>query len=347
MKKYLVGICGNLDNTIINGQTLRTLSIINQIKKSVGEKNVLLIDYKNWRKKPFSVLLGFIRELFYCKAVLVCPDERAINFVIPIARYLRHFFQTKVYYVVIGGWLPVFLNKHPMIKKDVLEIDGLFVQTEVLQKQLSELNVDTVQILPNFRVFEKELTHFSEPKKQDSILKTFFLSRVEEQKGVIEMIDVVKSINQDGTICTLDIYGSITDEFRKKFGELSADFPESIRYCGELDSKYIQEVIWKYDLQLFPTKYATEGFPGAILDSFYAGVPVLAAEWNSGREVVHDSEDGLLFRQFDFEDMKRKLLILIGDTELINTLKVGSKARGLEYDSSRIIKNMLEQIEVI
>ena len=93
MKKYLVGICGNLDNTIINGQTLRTLSIINQIKKSVGEKNVLLIDYKNWRKKPFSVLLGFIRELFYCKAVLVCPDERAINFVIPIARYLRHFFR--------------------------------------------------------------------------------------------------------------------------------------------------------------------------------------------------------------------------------------------------------------
>ena len=111
-----------------------------------------------------------------------------------------------------------------------------------------------------------------------------------------------------------------------------------------MKSEEINGVIWEYDLQLFPTKYRTEGFPGSILDAFYAGVPTLSAQWYSGREVINDGVDGILFEQFDYSDMEKKLTDLCNDPDLLNRLKEGARLRGEQYDGEKIVREMLSVV---
>lgn len=338
-KKFLIGICGGFDNSIINGQALRTMSITDRIKAIVGGEKVSVVRYANWKKRPLALLFEFVQQIRQCRSLVVCPDERAIRFIIPIASFVSRFTKTKVYYVVIGGWLPVFLKKHRFLRKRLAIIDGLFVQTETLKKQLGEHGLSKVYILPNFRNHSAQLK-ISRPK-EGRVVRAFFLSRIEDSKGVEEMIEVVNCVNRDGTRCTLDIFGSVMPEYREKFETLRAVFPEQIRYRGELKSEDINDVIWEYDLQLFPTKYRTEGFPGSILDAFYAGIPTLSAKWYSGSEVINDGVDGVLFEQFDFLDMEKKLKNLCDDSDFLNRLKAGAQLRGRQYDGETIIREML------
>lgn len=342
-KRFLIGVCGGFDNSIINGQALRTMSITEQIVRIVGNKNVSVVKYANWKKRPVALLLEFLRQIKQSKALVVCPDERAIRFIIPIAVLFARFYKTRVFYVVIGGWLPVFLKKHRFLRERLSKIDGMFVQTNVLKNQLAEFGLSNVSILPNFRNHGEKKLKKSE-QTDAGVVKTFFLSRIEDPKGVEEMIDVVKHVNCDRPRCTLDIFGSVMPEFRTRFDELMAGFPEYIRYCGELKSEDINGVIWKYDLQLFPTKYRTEGFPGSILDAFYAGVPTLSAAWNSGKEVINDGLDGVLFEQFNYSDMENKLIALCDDSAFLNRLKEGARVRGEQYDGEKIVREMLSTI---
>lgn len=342
-KKYQIGICGGFDNSIINGQALRTISITDRIVSILGSEHVSIVKYANWKKRPFALLFEYLRQIRQCEALIVCPDERAIRFIIPIAGFFSRFRKTKVFYVVIGGWLPVFLKKHRFLRKRLTKIDGLFVQTETLKKQLGECGLSKVFILPNFRNHASELK--TSKSTEGGAVKTFFLSRIEDPKGVEEMIGVVKNVNRDKVRCTLDIFGSVMPEYKEKFETLAAEFPEYIKYRGELKSEKINGVIWEYDLQLFPTKYRTEGFPGSILDAFYAGVPTLSAKWYSGSEVINDGVDGVLFEQFDFADMENKLTALCDDSALLNRLKEGARLRGEQYDGDKIVRKMLATVQ--
>ena len=209
-KQYLVGVCGGFDNSIINGQALRTMSVTDRITEIVGEKRVSVVKYACWKKRPFSLLFDYIRQIRRSCSLVVFPDERAIRFIIPIATFFSRFSKTKVFYVVIGGWLPVFLKKHRFLRKRLAKIDGLFVQTETLKRQLGECGLSNVYILPNFRNHAIELKK-SRPTEGGAV-RAFFLSRIEDPKGVEEMVAVVNRVNRDGTRCTLDIFGSIMPE---------------------------------------------------------------------------------------------------------------------------------------
>lgn len=347
-KKYKIGICGYFDtcHTIVNGQTLRTLSVSEQLERSVGKNKISRLDYSSWKKKPISVLLDFITQIVECKAIIICPDERAIKFMVPVVWALTPIFQTKKYYIVIGGWLPAFLNRKKYIRKILRTFDGIFVQTNILIKQLRELEIRNVYLLPNFRVRNKENQCMSDFVECSSsyIPKLCFLSRIEEKKGIIEMVEVIKKINKKNVRCTLDIYGPIQNGYEKEFENICSIFSDEIQYKGVMSEDELFNLLPKYDLQLFPTKYATEGFPGSILASFYTGVPVLAAEWNSGREVIEDNIDGVLFRLGDYEDMYIKLERILKDKSSLNNLKKGCRKKADLYDAESVIKELLNHI---
>jgi glycosyltransferase involved in cell wall biosynthesis len=201
------------------------------------------------------------------------PDENAIKILIPIAVILKYIFKTKIYYNVIGGWLPDFLKKNKYMQSCLKKLDGIFVQTTTLKNELAGFNINKVYIFPNF----KNIKIFKEDEllsNNDLPLRICFMSRITEQKGVEEMIRVIKHINRNKVKYILDIYGPVSDEYKQRFAELEKDFPSYIRFKGVVEPLKTSDMLKNYFLQLFPTKYRTEGFPGSILDSFCAGVPV-------------------------------------------------------------------------
>lgn len=336
MKKYKICSCGYFVSENVNGQTNRAISVTKAITERYGEDKVVQISYHNIKKKPLLFLTRFINLSKNSENVVIFPDRNAIHFFAPLLCILKKIYGLRIFYCVIGGWLPDCLNKERFLLKCLQKFDGLFVETSHLRDSLIKLGLKRIYIFPNFK--DVRCLGPDDIKKDVSWpVKLCFSSRILEQKGVREMVEKVLEINRDKILCTLDIYGPIDNRYRKTFDRLKSTFDESIVYKGITETMETTKILRRYDLQLFPTKFRTEGFPGSIADSFYAGLPVLASAWNSCKDVITENESGMIFEFCDFKDMKEKLLFLINNPELIQKMRLGCVYAGQKISQDQVI----------
>lgn len=347
MKKYKVGACGNfdLDPSFLNGQVIRSCSIMSEVEKKMGTEQVKKISYTSWKKNPLKTFVAFVRLLAESENVILFPDLRAIYALVPLASLFKLLFNTKVYYNVIGGWLPDFLKEQKLIAFFVRKLDGLFVQTKVLSQELNGLGVQNTTVFPNFkriRVFDESqlVQDYSKP------LSLVFMSRVTDRKGVTELVNAIHQINENGIKYTLDIYGSIQEGYEEEFANLQSGFGDAIEYKGQVDPLKTSDTMFGYFLHVFPTTYYTEGYPGSVLDALSAGVPTLSARWQSYEDVLVEGKTGISFTMRDWEEMKAKLLDIYEAPETVCAMRAHCIEAAKQYAPEKIINIILEKMNV-
>ncbi len=346
MKKYKVGVCGNFDteHTITNGQTVKTINLWEKLCEVYGKENVAQYNTYGFRKKPVTSVMGFLKFMKRCDNIVMLPAGSAVKVLVPIGAAVKNKYRCKIHYVVIGAWLGKLLAKKKRLLKSVKKLDGVFVETRTLKDELNGLGVEKACIFPNFKhmeiLREDQLVYQSEFP-----LKLCFFARVTEQKGIEELVETVNDINKNKLIYTLDIYGPIEDDYRERFEKLSAGFGEHIRYMGVVESNKARDTVKNYFLQVFPTKFKTEGIPGSIIDSYCAGVPVIASRWNSCNDIVDEGITGISFEFGNFEKLKELLEMVALNPEEINKLKKNCLVKAEEYDADNAIKILQKRME--
>ena len=142
--------------------------------------------------------------------------------------------------------------------------------------------------------------------------------------------DTVNLANQKigKEIYTLDIYGSVGENFQEEFNNLLKD-NKSTKYCGVIDSKESVKLLKKYDFLIFPTYYDGEGLAGTLIDSFFSGTPSIASNWKYNGEVITDQKNGFLFETKNDEEATKILL------DIYNK----------KYDLEQISKNCIMEAE--
>ena len=120
------------------------------------------------------------------------------------------------------------------------------------------------------------------------------MSRIFKEKGVETVFKVVESLNgiRPGTV-TVDFYGQVEADYKERFQALLDNCPQA-RFKGSLMPEKVVETLAGYDLLLLPTFYPGEGFPGAIVEAYLAGIPVAVSVWKHNAEYVKDEETGFL-----------------------------------------------------
>ena len=106
----------------------------------------------------------------------------------------------------------------------------------------------------------------------------------------------------------MDIYGPVDKSFETEFYEALQCSSEFVKYQGIVEPNKSTDVIKQYDLMLFLTYWPSEGFPGTILDSFSAGVPVIATDWNCNFEIVKENYTGFKVSIHDFHEVANILI---------------------------------------
>lgn len=154
-----------------------------------------------------------------------------------------------------------------------------------------------------------------------------FLGQVREYKGIRELVDAAEQSIGD---LTVDVFGPLFDDLPA--GLLANR--HGIAYRGSLPSREVIATLQQYDALVFPTKATTEGYPGAILEAYMAGKPVVASACGAIPEIVDDS-CGILVPPGDAAALAEAMRRLSADPQLYARLCRGAKARAQEFSAAR------------
>lgn len=332
---------------LLNGQTIKTKIITRELQRQLGPDQVLTIDtHGGWRtllKAPFQAL----RALRRSANVLIFPAHNGLRIYAPLLCLLRRFFQNRrLHYVVIGGWLPQFLQKRRGLARVLRTFDGVYVETNTMKNALEAQGFSNVLVMPNC----KNLTILSPtdliyPSGLPYRLCTF--SRVMKEKGIETAVEAVRQVNEalGYTGYCLDIYGQVGSAQTEWFEALQKQFPSCVRYCGSVAADQSADTLRPYFALLFPTHFYTEGIPGTVIDAYGAGVPVICAKWQSYGDVVEDGTTGV---GYDFDcaaQLEDILLRAIGHPQWLLDMKEQCLEKAADYRPETAVKTILNLIQ--
>lgn len=313
----------------INGQTIKIKNIYNLLKKET--------DTQLLNTKEFSIIKLFF-GIKNSDKVIFLLGERGLLFIFPIIYLLCRFLKKNIYYIVIGGWLDTFLIKHQIYINYLKKIDKILVESKILKNKLCILGLYNVEVLYNFRVINSEL--ILEKNKENSNFKLVYFSRITEEKGIFELIEVMKELKSKNI--TLDIWGVINskdeDRFYKKIENVS-----NIFYKGVLE-KNIEKVLSTYDMMIFPTRYEGEGQPGVIVEAFIAELPVLATKWRYNEEYIEEGKTGFLYEINNDDELIGKILQLYSKREMLEIVRKNLKFEKFKYSEEQFKKTIKKYI---
>lgn len=333
--QFKVSVLGHFGEGVIllNGQTVKTKIITEELQNQLGIDQVLKIDthggLKTLLKAPFRVF----DALKNSKNVLIFPAQNGLRVFAPLLSVQKSLFRNrKLHYIVIGGWLPQFLLKRKSLAKTLKKFDGIYVETNTMKTALEKQGFTNIFVLPNCKKLtvlnENELIY---PSAIPYKLCTF--SRVMKEKGIEDAVNAVISVNEQlgYQAYTLDIYGQVDTSQTEWFDNLQKQFPNYIRYCGCVDSGKSVEILKNYFTLLFPTRFYTEGIPGTIIDAYTAGIPVVSAKWESYADIVDEGKTGIGYNFDNTTQLKEILLSVIEKPETVLNMKKNCIIKAKDY----------------
>lgn len=304
--------------TLLNGQTIKTKIVTEELQNQLGQEQVIKFDTHGGRKVLLKAPFQVISALKKSKNIIIFPAHNGLRVYAPLLRFFRKFFKSrKLHYVVIGGWLPEFLSQRKRLTKALKSFDCIYVETNTMKAALEDQGFDNVLVMPNC----KKLTVLSEDElvyPQGTPYRLCTFSRVMKEKGIEDAVNAVIDVNEKLGYkeYSLDIYGQVDPAQMLWFDGLKAKFPDYVNYGGTVAYDKSVDVLKQYFALLFPTYYSGEGFAGTLIDAFSAGVPVIASDWKYNAEIVNE-DVGCLFAAGKTNELKKILLDIANDPNQI------------------------------
>lgn len=339
-----IGVLGHFarNTDLCDGQTVKTRNVEKALMAEAQE--IITVDSYRWKKRPFSFLFSIIKLVKKSDVIVMLPDAGGIK----VYPYVINLFSTKnkvKMYSVVGAWLPSFLKNNKRIGNQLKKFNYILVETQTLQNQLKEQGFSNTVIVPNFKdispINEEEINlDFEYP------LSFCIFSRVMKEKGVTDAVYACDRLNKEvgKNVCALDVYGPIQEEYKTEFSELCEQYASVVRYKGVINPSQSVEVLRNYYMLLFPTLFYTEGIPGTVIDAFSAGIPVLASEWESYRDVLSE-KDSVTYRFKDTEELYKQLRYCTENIDTINAYRKECLRSAEKFSMNAAIKKIWALID--
>ena len=326
-----------------DGQTVKTRNLHNILTKKIQSKNLFIVDTYGWKKHPFKLLFNCIKSFKKSDNIIFLPAHNGVKVFVPLFVFINKIYKKNLIYAVVGGWLADLIKDKKRLIKMMKKINYIFVETEGLKSKLNILGLDNVKIMLNFKninIMPKNELSFSYREKYN----TCTFSRVMEEKGIGDAIKAISGINKKygKDIFHLDIYGPVDDNYKEKFKALLDKYSDSVFYKGVVDSSKSVEVLKKYDILLFPTRFKTEGLPGTAIDAFSAGLPTIYSNWDYCDEFYEDNYNGIKFEMGNINEFMKALDDFYQKKYDIKRIKENCLESAKKYDSNNAIKVLID-----
>ncbi len=333
-KPLLVLLVGPLPPPIGGGQTVFqyivedlekdrrcNIKVINTSRKTDDETFIVNI------KEGIRVLLKLICHIRSVDVISFHGSNRGVSLFGPFVFLVCRLFRKPSVFRLFGGAFDSFYEGKNnltklMLRRTVLSADACLFQTKRLVNYFGNLkSVNTVW----FSNYTRNIPSLPTKLERKVCNRYVFLGRILKEKGIDLMLDAVPLLSDD--VC-IDLWGPLCNGYT--VDEISARGKGKVRYCGTMTKGEVLDKLWEYDSVIFPTSFTTEGYPGAILDGFSHGLPIITTRMGSIPEIVDDS-CGIFIESFDKNELAKAVNLLHDNRELFDKLRNGSFERAQDF----------------
>ena len=331
---------------VYSGQTAKVRDYYYYICKRYGEKNVIAVDTRYWKKELLAVGFKLLRACCICDSFVLLLCTNGIRTVLPFVMVLRKIFGYKVFFPVVGGSLIDEFDDDKYLKKHFEEINAVYFETRMLLRHFETMGYKNIYYAP---VFSKRKT-LKEEQMPSEYSEPFLLctySRVCKEKGISEAIDAVIEINRRAgrIVCTLDVYGPPTEEYKEEFEQKIREAADCVVNRPLLGDSDAIESLANHYLMIFPTYYEGEGFPIATIECMKAGLPVVATDWHFNSEIVENGKTGIVYKREEEDGLVNSISYLLAHPEEVLKMKRNCLKKADTFNPENILNHLFEQID--
>lgn len=308
-------------------------------RKSTDILRVLQQEYTvrvcNFTKNRFVQLFKFLMlALFNRKrAIFIAKAPSGGNILLKILRLIKYPRSKIGFYTYGRGFQGDYENKVDL--KNINYANVLICESNKVKQEMIERNVTcNIEVFPCL----KHIYHIDIPPfEKKRVLNGIYISRIVASKGILDMLDVLKEINQDGIKIRTTISGGwVEPDVEQVILEEEAK-RRDIKYLGQSftintidDYKFLS----KFDFHFFPTKFFHDCIPGSAVDAFIAGLPTISSSYENAKEIFND--DVAYFFDFDSkESFKQKLLYIYNHQNELYNKRHNCILEAKKYSESR------------
>lgn len=345
---WKIGLIGHLmygqKDAAVNGQAVKTRNYRQILEERYGKENVITLDTDYFRKHLIANYKRVFSICAQCRTILILPTANGLKLLLPVLNLLKGKYPFQLLYPVVGGWLPEYLRKHSFVRRLLHCVDYIFPETDDMTAAMKGMGFTGVQTVHNFSN-RKTISDLPEMEWSQAPFRFCTFSRVTKQKGIGEAIQAISDINKLGKHCELDIFGPVDPDYREEFEAMLALAGSAVAYRGVLGGDEVVPTLSRYYAMLFPTYYPGEGMPGAVLEAFAAGLPVIASNWRYNSEVIRHGETGLIYELGDIRNLESAIMTLISDSDTTAAMKRRCFAESRKYLPECVAKPVFDIID--
>ena len=206
----------------------------------------------------------------------------------------------------------------------------LVVQTKLIKSFYEDfLPIDKIEIIPN--PINPEFKPRNTQEKQNIILNVGRLSAQKNQKMLIQAFSRCKT---DDWKLNIVGEGVLRDDLELLISDL--ELKDKVHLLGTQTN--IQDYYEKAKIFAFSSNY--EGFPNALMEAMYFGLPSISTACPSGPdELIRDGKNGFLVPVGDVDLMAEKLQTLIDNSILRGSFQIESTKTMQPYKLKFILKS--------
>lgn len=326
---------GYLDASPSNGETMKNHLFVERYKEIYDK--VIVFNVKGIKKRPWRVIRLLILSILYHNCIYFV--SASYDIAKAIIKFLKIVRVHSIYYWVVGGIFHKKIISGEWPSQLYTDIKGVIVQNESMYRTLVEYGMTNVFYVSNSKRIDY-LPNIS--NRTNDKVRFVFLSRICQTKGCDEIIESVKRLNGIGyqDKFTVDFFGNIDPGYEVFVDKISPFC--NISYNGYLGLHKAEsyDVLSQYDVMLFPTYWSGEGFPGIIIDSYIAGLPIIASDWNLNKEYVNHNT-GIIIPPKDTESLFLVMKDVIEGKYDLHKMSIDGQLLAKQYDNRNVITKSL------
>jgi glycosyltransferase involved in cell wall biosynthesis len=176
-------------------------------------------------------------------------------------------------------------------------------------------------------------------KDYSGTLKILFLGRIEKDKGLNEIIAVLKNLNSridyQFLLCGTGTYEKFVTE------ELNKSVPDKFINCGIVSGDKKANILGEAHIYLLPSYY--EGLPNALLEAMAYGAVPICTPAGSVSSVIRDKKNGFLVPMYSADAIQEIIIDLNEDRRKLEAIsEIGYRDIKRKYPLSNYILSLNE-----